>query len=159
MGCLLFLVLCLVGLDFLWLAAPPLSMGSPPIVPAAAHTQVPPVSSICNHGHHFLLEVCGAPIVRGISRCTATPWSFPLEHRHGHCNLSSPFDISGTLLLFPCHGFNPPTKFGTPPHLANQGMMAISPAMGQNGASLAGQPKDGWQECSKSHSNFGINLS
>ncbi|KAB5568593.1 hypothetical protein DKX38_002386 [Salix brachista] len=35
----------------------------------------------------------------------------------------------------------PPTKFGTPPHLANQGMMAISPAMGQNGASLAGQPK------------------
>ena len=35
----------------------------------------------------------------------------------------------------------PPAKFGTPPHLANQGMMAISPAMGQNGASLAGQPK------------------
>ena len=40
MGCLLFLVLCLVGLDSLWLAAPPLSMGSPPIVPA--HAQVPP---------------------------------------------------------------------------------------------------------------------
>ncbi|KAG5250863.1 Protein transport protein [Salix suchowensis] len=100
------------SLDFLWLAAPPLSMGSPPIVPAAAHTQVPPVSSICNHGHHFLLEVYCHPLVLPFG---AQTWSLQPQQ--------------------------PPTKFGTPPHLANQGMMAISPAMGQNGASLAGQPK------------------
>ncbi|KAJ6685404.1 hypothetical protein OIU79_015448 [Salix purpurea] len=112
------------SLDFLWLAAPPLSMGSPPIVPAAAHAQVPPVSSICNHGHHFLLEVCGAPIFRGISRCTATPWS----------SLWSTDMViataAATYKVWNASTFSKPRYDGY-----------ISPAMGQNGASLAGQPK------------------
>lgn len=102
----------------------PPPMGSPPIVSAPAPPQAPPVSSMQSRPP-FSVGGPGVPppFLAGSQGVPPPP--------------GPPFGAQ-TWSLQPQQ---PPTKFGTPPHLANQGMMSISPAMGQNGASLAGQPK------------------
>ncbi|KAJ6730482.1 SEC24-RELATED PROTEIN [Salix viminalis] len=87
---------------------------------------MPSVSGSMPGGPRFPL-VSSTPTIYGISTNCSSSCSCP----------GPPFGAQ-TWSLQPQQ---PPTKFGMPPHLANQGMMAISPAMGQNGASLAGQPK------------------